>query len=173
MAERVRTGVVSANYFDFLGVRPILGRSFLPSDEQPGAPPSLVLSYEFWQGSQRGDPNIVGKVIGVLPPVPQYPRENDVYMTTSSCPFRESPEMMVRDHHMMNVFARRKPRVTLVQVNSDIGVIASRLQQQYPESYPRDAGYRAVAWPAWFNANWNLRCVRHWERAGGACSVNC
>ena len=57
-----------------------------------------ILSYEFWQKQERGDPNIVGKkyqmndrahtVIGVLPPIPQYPNENDVYMTTTSCPFR-------------------------------------------------------------------------------------
>jgi len=156
MAERVRTGVVSANYFDFFGVKPILGRSFLPSEEQPGAPAVLLLSYEFWLGSQRGDPNIVGKtfkmndklhtVIGVLPPVPQYPTENDVYMTTSACPFRSDPDMVAgRDHRMMSVFARRKADVTPLQVNTDLGVVASRLQQQYPENYPIEAGYRAVA----------------------------
>ncbi|HUI41104.1 MAG TPA: ABC transporter permease, partial [Terriglobia bacterium] len=48
-AERVQTGVVSANFFDVFGVRPLLGRTFLPADEQPGAPPVLVLSYEYWR----------------------------------------------------------------------------------------------------------------------------
>jgi putative ABC transport system permease protein len=158
MAERVRTGVVSANYFDFFGIKPILGRSFLPSEEQPGAPPSLLLSYEFWQGAQHGDPDIVGKtfamndkphtVIGVLPPVPQYPRENDVYMTTSSCPFRSDPDFAAgRDNRMMSVFARRKADVTPLQVNTDLRLISNRLQQQYPEFYPRDAGYRTAAFP--------------------------
>jgi putative ABC transport system permease protein len=99
--RRVQTGVVSANYFDVLGVRPMLGRGFRAGEDQPGAEPVLVLSYGFWQDRLGGDPDIVGRtfemndrihtVIGVLPPVPQYPAENDVYMPTSSCPFRSSP----------------------------------------------------------------------------------
>ena len=74
----------------------------MAEDEKPGAPPVLMLSYEFWQKQERGDPNIIGKkyqmndrahtVIGVLPPIPQYPNENDVYMTTTSCPFRMRSE---------------------------------------------------------------------------------
>ena len=86
-ADRVETSVVSANFFDVLGVRPLLGRTFLPSDT-PTSGAVLVMSYKYWQGRHRGDPNIVGKVfqmndlattvIGVLPPVPQYPVESDV-----------------------------------------------------------------------------------------------
>src|SRR5262249_53338702 len=103
-AERVATGVVSANFFDMLGVRPILGRKFTPADEQPGALPVLLLSYEYWRRSQHGDPAIVGKtfemndkvhtVVGVLPPVPQYPNENDVYMPSLACPFRSAPQFI-------------------------------------------------------------------------------
>ena len=155
-AERVRTGVVSYNYFDFFGVKPILGRSFLPSEEQPGAPAALLLSYEYWQQRQNGDPNIVGKtfrmndrihnVIGVLPPVPQYPIENDVYMTTSSCPFRSAPAFISnRNRRLMNVFGRLKPGVTLQQANSDLGVIANRLLHENPATYTADSGYRAIA----------------------------
>lgn len=155
-AERVRTGVVSYNYFDFFGVKPILGRSFTAAEEQPGAPAALLLSYEYWQQRQNGDPNIVGKtfrmndrvhtVIGVLPPVPQYPIENDVYMTTSSCPFRSAPAFINnRSRRLMNVFGRLKPGVTLQQANSDLGVIANRLAQENPGIYAPDAGYRAIA----------------------------
>src|SRR3954447_7973025 len=97
-AHRVRTGVVSAGFFAFFGVRPQLGRTFVAADEQPGAQPVLVLSYEFWHKMERADPNIVGRtyqlndkphtVIGVLPPIPQYPNENDIYMPTTACPVR-------------------------------------------------------------------------------------
>ena len=59
--HRVRTGVVSAGFFQFLGVQPLLGRAFVPDDEQPGAHPVLILSYEFWQKQERGDPNIIGR----------------------------------------------------------------------------------------------------------------
>jgi putative ABC transport system permease protein len=59
--HRVRTGVVSAGFFQFLGVQPVLGRTFAPDDEQAGAAPVLILSYEFWKKQERGDPNIIGK----------------------------------------------------------------------------------------------------------------
>lgn len=155
-ADRVKTGVVSWSFFDFLGVKPILGRGFLPSDEKTGAPPVILLSYEYWQTHQHGDPNIVGKVfamndkqhtvIGVLPSFPQYPNNNDVYMTTTSCPFRSNPALIQnRNAHMMSVFAKRKPDVTLAQTNTDLDVIATRLQQQYPGSYRPGSGYASVA----------------------------
>src|SRR5437762_1194373 len=83
--QRVQTGVVSANFFDVLGVTPIMGRTLLPGDEEHGSDAVLVLSNKYWQESHGGDQNIVGKVfqmnnrphmvIGVLPPIPQYPLE--------------------------------------------------------------------------------------------------
>jgi predicted permease len=157
-AERVQTGVVSANFFGLLGVRPIIGRTLLPADEQPGAPPVLVLSYEYWRRSRHGDPDIVGKtfemndkvhtVVGVLPPVPQYPDENDVYMATSACPFRSDPKFIAnRGNRMMKVFGRLKPGVTEQQADADLAAIAARLQQEYPKDYPADAGYNAIAVP--------------------------
>ena len=152
--ERVRTGVVSWNYFDLFGIKPILGRTFLPSDERMEAPPVLLLSYEYWRNNFHGDPNIVGKtfemndrvhtVIGVLPAVPQYPNENDVYMTPNACPFRSSKAMIEgRDHRMMEVFARVKPGVPLAQAQADLSTIAARLQREYPKEYPPEVGYGA------------------------------
>jgi predicted permease len=148
----VRTGVVSAGFFDFLGVKPLFGRTFLPEEEKPGAQPVLILSYEFWQKQERGDPNIIGKryemndrvhiVIGVLPPIPQYPDENDVYMTTTSCPFRSRPAFIAnRNSHMMLAFGRMKPGVTLEQAQSDLHAVAAQLAAEYPASYPANLGY--------------------------------
>ncbi len=135
---RVQTGVVSANYFDLFGIKPIQGRTFREDDDKLGAPAVLLVSYEFWKNSLGGDPNIVGKtfrmndrvhtVVGVLPPVPQYPVENDVYMPTVACPFRGSKAMMEgRDHRMMNVFARMKDGVKLGAAGADVETIAGRL----------------------------------------------
>jgi predicted permease len=154
--QRVRTGVVSAGFFDFFGVRPLLGRTFVPSDDQPGAPAVLLLSYEFWKQSENGDPSVVGRtyemndrvhtVIGILPPLPQYPNENDVYMTTSACPFRSSVQAKTnRDARLMSVFARLKPGVQLERCRQDIAGIAQRLEQEHPESYPKAAGYTATS----------------------------
>jgi putative ABC transport system permease protein len=153
--ERVRTGVVSWNYFDTFGIKPILGRTFLPADEQMGAAPVLLLSYEYWRNNFHGDRGIVGKtfemndkvhtVVGVLPPVPQYPNENDVYMPTIACPFRGSKQMMEgRDHRMMSVFGRLKPGVSLAEAEADFSTIAGRLQAEYPKFYPAEAGYGAT-----------------------------
>jgi putative ABC transport system permease protein len=156
--ERVRTGVVSANYFDLFGIQPLLGRTFLPDDDKLGAPPVLLLSYEYWKNNFGSDPGIVGKtfemndkvhtVVGVLPPVPQYPNENDVYMSTSACPFRSSKmHLEDRDMRMMKIFGRLKQGVTVAQANADAATIAAGLKVAYPKSYPENAGFTSVATP--------------------------
>src|SRR6186713_1683837 len=81
--ERVQTAVVSDNFFDLLGVKPLFGRTFQPGEDKQGAAPVLVLSYNFWQKSFAGDPNVVGQIVemnnrphtivGVLPPLPAFP----------------------------------------------------------------------------------------------------
>jgi putative ABC transport system permease protein len=154
--ERIRAGVVSWNYFDTFGVEPILGRTFQPSDEKMRAPAVLLLSYEYWKSSFHGDRTIVGKtfemndkphtVIGVLPPVPQYPVENDVYMPTVACPFRSAKDHIEnRDMRMMEIFGRLKPGVTLAEARADMATIAGRLQSEFPKSYPAEAGFSTDA----------------------------
>src|SRR5262249_51564486 len=59
--DNVRTGVVSAHFFDMLGLKPHLGRFFADSDDKPGADAVLVLSYSYWQQRFGGDPNIIGR----------------------------------------------------------------------------------------------------------------
>ena len=158
LAERVETGVVSANFFDVLGVKPLLGRTFVASDESPNADPVIVLSYQYWQRRHGGDANIVGKVfqmndrphtvIGVLPPIPQYPQENDVYMPTTACPIRSSAAFIAnRDSRMMTVFGRLKPGVRLVNAQADLSAVASQLESAYPENYPKAYGYGLAAAP--------------------------
>jgi len=153
--DRVRTAVVSANYFDLFGVSPLMGRTFLPDDDKLGAPPVLVLSYEYWKNKFGSDPDIVRKtfemndkvhtVVGVLPPVPQYPVESDVYMPTSACPFRSSRIVIDnRDTRMMEAFGRLKPGVSLPQASADLATIAGRLKAEYPKSYPDSMGYSAI-----------------------------
>lgn len=154
--DRVQTGVVSAGFFPMLGVKPLLGRVFTPTDDQIGAPPVLVLSYEYWQRAFGGDPNIVGKtfrmndkvhtVVGVLPPIPQYPRENDVYMPVSACPFRANPKhMQDRGMRMMRLLAHLRPGVTPAAANEEMHAIAAGLQRDYPKFYPTSIGYGADA----------------------------
>src|SRR4029079_17946849 len=60
--DRVNTGVVSPNFFDVLGITPILGRTLIERDDAPGADAVLVLSYSYWKTKFAGDPAIVGQV---------------------------------------------------------------------------------------------------------------
>jgi len=156
--DRVRTGVVSANYFDLFGIKPLRGRTFLPDDDKLGAPAVLVLSYEYWKNNFGADQDIVGKtfemndkvhtVVGVLPPVPQYPNENDVYMPTSACPWRSNKaHLEMRDMRMMEVFGRMKPGVTVGQASADISAISAGLKATYPKFYPDNSGYGSVTSP--------------------------
>jgi putative ABC transport system permease protein len=155
--ERVSTGVVSANYFDVLGVQPLHGRAFVATDDSPGAPAVLVLSHRYWERSLGGDPNIVGKVfrmndkphtvVGVLPPVPQYPLDVDVYMPSSACPFRSARTTIdARQGRMLTAFARVRPEVTLSKSQADLDIAASQLVKMYPDDYP-GSGFRAIEIP--------------------------
>ena len=156
--ERVETGVVSWNFFDLFGVKPLVGRMFEPNDEKPGAPAVLLLSFEYWERSFGGDPTVVGKifrmndkphtVIGVLPPFPQYPEENDVYMPSVACPFRSDPKTVAdRQGRMLRLFGRMKPGVKPAQAEADLSTVAASMQHEYPDDYSKDTNARMEASP--------------------------
>jgi predicted permease len=155
-AERVQTGVVSHGFFDVLGVAPLLGRTFRPADDAPGADAVLVLSYDYWKRRHGGDSAIVGRVfqmnnrphtvVGVLPNVPQFPNPNDVYMSSSACPFRSSAQTREnRGARMLNVYGRLRPGATLEQARADVASVAGRLQADHAGFYPAGSGFTAGA----------------------------
>jgi putative ABC transport system permease protein len=156
--QRVGTGVVSANFFDVLGVKPLYGRTFVAADDAPGAPAVLMLSYKYWQRAFGGDPSVVGRifrmndrphqVVGILPAVPQYPSEVDVYMPTSACPFRSDPETVAsRRARMMSAFARVRDGVKLSKARADLDLMAAQMQNEHPADYPKSRGFRISAVP--------------------------
>ena len=150
--QRVQTGVVSANYFDALGVSPLLGRAFRAGEDQPGSNPVLVLGYRYWRERLGGDTTIIGKtvemtdrlhtVIGVLPPLPAFPNENDVYMPVSSCPFRTSDAWLTRRNvRALTLFAVSRPGVDLDAIRSDLETVASTMHTDHAESYATARGF--------------------------------
>ena len=158
-AQRVQTGVVSAGFFDVLGVRPLMGRLFGPADDRPGAVPVLVLSHEFWQKVFGSDPAVIGTsvemndrvhtVVGVLPPLPAWPDANDVFMPAFACPFRSSPAMLERrDARMVTAYARLRPGVSVEQANGELASLARRFRADHPDAYRDDIGFTTVALPA-------------------------
>jgi predicted permease len=158
--DRVNTGVVSHNFFDVLGITPILGRTFVERDDAVGADAVLVLSYSYWKTKFGGDPGIVGQVfemndrphtvVGVLPNVPHYPQENDVYMPVSACPFRAAAETTIaqnRRNFTLTVFGRLKPGVSVDQAAKDVDVICGRFVHDDPKTYRPGSGFTATTVP--------------------------
>lgn len=153
---RVTTGVVSDGYFDMLGVKPALGRTFRPGEEAVGAPPVVILSHAFWMDRFHGDSSIIGAtfnmndrvhtVIGVLPPLPAYPDENDIWMPVGACPFRSSPDMANdREHRMVRGFALLKPGVSADEAAGELSTLAARYHAAYPAAYPEGQRMRFMA----------------------------
>jgi len=156
-ARRVQAGVVSAEFFDLFGIQPMLGRTLRVEDDRPNAEPVMILSYEFWRDHQGSDPAIVGrslrmndkahKVVGVLPPIPQYPDENDIYLPTSACPFRSNPRTVEnREARMVSVFGRVKEGIALDQLRTDLAAILDAMRRENPQAYRGD-GLHATASP--------------------------
>ena len=140
--------VVSGSYFDVVRVKPMMGRTFLPEEDQAvGANPVVVISHSLWQRRFSSDPNIVGKtirlssrgyqVIGVMPPSfagSKFALAMDFWAPMAMVEdLRRSPGLLSdRGSHWMNVLARLKPGVTLEQASQEMQKIAVRLNQAYP-----------------------------------------
>jgi len=146
--RRVSAGVVSANFFDVIGVRAVKGRVFRPEEELAGAPGVIMLSHRFWTNELGGDPDVVGRpftmndrvhtVVGVLPPLPSFPEEADIYLPTSACPLRMSEAgNSDRGSHLVSALGRVVPtaRTGLPAVREDLADAARRIQGRYPEQY--------------------------------------
>jgi predicted permease len=138
--ERLLGFLVSANFFEVVGVKPIIGRGFTADEDQPGKPPVTILTYGFWQRSFGGDPNIINKtialngitrtVIGVLPKDFNYPAGADVL-----APLTITSELAGnRENHAYLVIGRLKSGVSVAGAQADLDTIGKRLEQQYPRT---------------------------------------
>jgi predicted permease len=131
---------VSPSFLSLLGVRPILGRDFLPEEEKSGTAPVVLLSYHLWQSHLGGDPNIVGRnitldgqsfaIVGVLPPTFYYLDKSDV-LTPMGLSL-DAGMMQRGSRGDMDVVARLAPGTTIEQARAEMNGIVARLAQQYP-----------------------------------------
>jgi putative ABC transport system permease protein len=157
--DRVSTGVVSANFFDLLGIKPVIGRTFTASDDVVGAEAVLILSHTYWRTKFGGDPDIIGqvfemndrphRVIGVLPNVPHYPQENDVYMPVLACPFRAAAERTIprnrRAFGGLSVFGRVKEGHSHEEAAAAIATINQRFTADHAGVYrTASSGFQAT-----------------------------
>ena len=145
--ENVETAVVSAGYFDFFGIQPLHGRGFQTGEDQHGATPVLVLSHRYFVKSFGANPDIVGTtvrmndrvhtIVGILPPLPEFPAPIDVYMPASSCPTRSNPKFeQNRRAGLLQLYGRIRPGSSLPQVQSEYESILDRYKAENPDVYP-------------------------------------
>jgi predicted permease len=149
MPERIYLANVSANYFTVLGVKPLLGRFFLPEEEtRPDPVPYVILSYSLWKTRYAADPGIVGKsieiarhpvtVIGVAPEgfLGAMPgMRQDAWTTLNPIGSRDW-EMTHRSNAWLNVLGKLKPGVDREQATQELDTIMRRIVAAYPNDHP-------------------------------------
>jgi predicted permease len=146
--EHVSGEYVSGSVFPVLGVTPFLGRSFLPGEDQRGAPCAVMLDYGFWKRRFGADPNILGHaltlnavscaVVGVLPAGLRFQENARVYLPMEQW---NSVELHTRESHPgLRVVGRLRPGVTVEAAQAEMASISNGLARQYPAT---NAGHGA------------------------------
>ena len=135
---------VSASYFDALGVQPMMGRTFLPEEERPGARAVMVISYELWQRRFGADRNILGQtteldgvpyeIIGIMPPGFDNPIFGLTVTSEAYLPLALSESGLDRRGNDHYVVARLADGVTVNQAQQEFTRISQELKQQYPDT---------------------------------------
>ncbi len=154
--ERVSATKVTANLFPALGIMPVLGRNFLPEEEQVGRHRVVLLSHGLWQRRFGGDQALLGKtvqlnsesytVIGIMPANFQLAGRRDVWVPLVLDPAKE-PWRADRANRNISVIGKLKPGVSLAEAQAHMGTLARGIEQQYPTS----------------NAGWGVRLVAFYE----------
>lgn len=150
-ATQVQVGLVTGNYFDVMGLSPILGHGFSAKDDGPTAAPVMMLTSDYWLSHFAGDPAVVGRIVriggrtaeivGVLQPAPFFPQKIDALMNMAISEHHVSATMVQgRSHRMTEMIARLAPDVTVDQARAEVAAITDRVHADYPASY--DAGSR-------------------------------
>src|SRR5882757_8144929 len=148
--RQIRAGVVEGNYFDVMGLRPVLGRLLNPGDDGPKAAGAVVLTYRFWVNSLHSDPGVLGKVVrlggfegsrsativGVLEPSVPYPVETEMIANIVTSPHHLSATMVTgREHRMTEVFARLTPGADLEAARAELKTVHAAMVAAHPEVY--------------------------------------
>jgi predicted permease len=161
-AERTTGSIVSANYFDAIGVHPVLGRGFEPGEDTGrSAHPVVVISYQLWQGRFKGDPQIIGKtqrlngvahtIVGVTPEGfygTFVGWRMHFWVPASMEEIFEAGSYKLEDRgaRWIEAYVRLKPGVTREQGQAEISAVAKRLEADYPDT---NRGRAMQLWPLW------------------------
>ena len=148
--DRIRIGLVSWNFFQFLGVKPTLGRAFVEGENRPGADPVALLDHSQWRAQFGGDSSVIGRtirlnetqytVVGVLPQGFRwlgFPWDVNVW-TPRSLPESEAGP------HFLAVLGRFRPGLGIHQIGADLGPIVNRIHVETGHQLTWDAPETAV-----------------------------
>ncbi len=137
--ERVPAALASKEFLPALGIKPIVGRNFLPEEDRPGGPPAVLIGNALWQRRFHSDPAAIGRtltvdgiprtVVGVVPHELGEMVAADLWLPTAI-----NPNDAERRNHNYGIVAHLKPGVTVAQARAEMIVIAQRLERAYPAS---------------------------------------
>ncbi|UCF14239.1 MAG: ABC transporter permease [Phycisphaerales bacterium] len=154
--EAIRGHLVLTNLFELLDAKPLLGRTFLPGEGQPGKDSVVVISHSLWQRRFGGDPNLVGKTISVLDTYSEGGHAKEMVCTVVGIMpprFEEylsldkpdiwqpkilkQRELKDRKYRQLIAVARLKAGISRRQAQAQVDLLSQRLAKQYPQSYER------------------------------------
>src|ERR1700722_5888615 len=148
--REIHAGVVDGNYFEGMGLRPLIGRLLTPNDDGPNAAGAAVLTYRYWHGSLNSDPDVIGKtvrfgsdkqtrsatIVGVLQPAVPYPVDTELIANVVTSPHHLSATMKTgREHRMTEVFGRLAEGADLDSARAELRAVHARMLAAYPEIY--------------------------------------
>jgi putative ABC transport system permease protein len=149
--ERIQAGRVSTNFFSVFGIKPALGRDFLPEEGDLKSGRVVILGHSVWQRRFNADPSLIGRtitlndlpyvVIGILPPEFRFPKIHEgipglelwTPLPLEFLPYRGAPYLYV--------FARLKPGLPLETAQAELNTIARRLEIAYPQTHSGKSVY--------------------------------
>ena len=145
--EQTQGAWVTANHFDVLRQRPVVGRTFVAADERRGAEPVVIIGYEIWKHRFDLDPQIVGRtlrvngqpstIIGVMPERMKFP---DNAGSELWLPFIPTDAQMARDRRLLSAFGRLAPGVSAEAAATEFDGIAQRIRSAHPDQTKGLAG---------------------------------
>lgn len=151
--REISAGVVDGDYFEVMGLKPVLGRLLNANDDGPNAAGAVVLTYRFWSGSLHSDPSVIGKtlrlgtyedtrsavVVGVVEPSVPYPVETEIIANIVTSAHHLSATMIQgREHRMTEVFARLAPSANLDSARAELRTVYAGMLAAHPGTYKPD-----------------------------------
>ena len=157
-AVRMQVGLVTGNYFQVMGLSPVLGRLLTSEDDGTTVPPVMVLTHEYWLKRFGGDSSIIGKdvrvdgrpvkVVGVVQPAPYFPNRMDALMNMVISEHHTSAMMVHgRTHRMTEMVARLAPGATVDQARAEVNAIRTRVQNEPKDASDPGSGYKVTLIP--------------------------